>query len=170
MTSKADVARELLALELQYERDGKLEGAAFDRWSALAAQIFAPSTAPPHATRKSFRLPASEACNIRIANAAANCRVVNLSLVGATLAGTPLGRASSGDPVVLVDVTVDGQVIELELTARLIRTDQKEGEPVAGVEFGRGNDGAALERFFRLVYYPIYKRYLDRLATGSKAT
>jgi hypothetical protein len=162
---KAAEARELLGLEKLYQQ-GKLDERGSARWNELASSIF--EDRRPQA-RRSFRLPAGATAQVAIRSGTFTCTIVEISRLGMTLQGLVFGYLTHEDSVRVCSVNFAGKDHRVDLRCEIVRFDDRKSPPAVGVAIAPDdNTRAAKEGFFENIYYPLYLKYLERLAAGEE--
>jgi hypothetical protein len=161
---RAAEARELLELEGLYQK-GKLDEKGSGRWNELVSSIFADRR--PHA-RRSFRLPAGVTAQVAIRSGTFTCTIVEISRLGMTLQGSVFGYITHEDGVRICGVAFDGNDCRVDIHCDIVRFDDRKGLPIVGVSIAEDNSRSAKEGFFDNVYYPLYLRYLQHLASDAE--
>jgi hypothetical protein len=160
---RAADAKELLELEKLYQ-EGKLDEKGSERWNELATSIFADHR--PHA-RRSFRLPAGATAQVAIRNGTFTCTIVEISRLGMTLQGTVFAHITHEDSIRVCGVTFDGKERRVDLHCDIVHFDEKKSPFAVGVSISEENSRAAKDGFFTQVYYPMYLKYLEHLASRN---
>jgi hypothetical protein len=162
--NKAEMAKELLALERIYQGSGKLDANRAQRWRELATQLFDRET---YRRRRSFRIPMAAEATIRIGQESVKCQIRDASRLGLAVSDPALSSITHETDARLVAVRFQGKESSLDIACHIVRVEVIEGKAVVGLELTHNNSSAATKAFFECAYYPLYISYLEHLATAG---
>ena len=155
-------AKELLDLERLYQKNVAFGDEQRSRWEACVSRIFGEGNAT-HG-RRSFRLPGQLPCSVKIGQGVFECSALEVSRLGMTLAGPILRHITIDHAIELLSLIVDGADVAIGLACRVARLDPSKEPPLVGVAFSPDVTSDQRQRFFDVIYYPLYMRYLESLA------
>jgi hypothetical protein len=160
----AEAASELIALEQQLVA-GRNDQKLFDRWITLVKQVLG-GEGHLH-SRRSVRLPAHVPVRLGIRQGEFLCHLTDLSQLGLTVAGPVFSHIAVGEPIEVRSIEEAGKVRNVGVRCDVVRIDSGQTPAVAGLRVANDNDDASSQRFFDVIYYPMYLAYLRRAAEGA---
>jgi hypothetical protein len=158
---KTNVAKELLELERQYQKGGLDEKQAL-RWQELVGEIFGEQNSAHN--RRSFRIASEVSCKVKIRQGAFDCSLLEVSRIGLSISGVVFNYITHEDTVQLASTRLDNEERPLDLLCRIVRFDNGRKPAVAGLVIAENNSDEVRGRYFDRLYYPLYLRFLNRLA------